>query len=167
MRRVGGQEEHFALADGDVAGGGSGAGSAVDDFERHAAAVLVEAFGGGVDVVVCAGIEAADDLVGVEGGWWVRGNAGFVSENWGPCLEEEGGKDGEKSEGRSDHDCKVLIIDAVVADGWLQEMGILFEPGLFVSALEVLGGGRSRGFGEGIHTILVGLEVMGALLDCE
>lgn len=58
VRRVGGEEEHVALADDDVAEG-----CAVDDFEGHCAAVLVEPFGGLVDVVVGAGVGAADDLV--------------------------------------------------------------------------------------------------------
>ena len=71
MRRVGGQEEHFALADGHVAEDGAvvGAGGVLlDDFEEHAAAVLVEPFGSRVDVVVCAGVGAADDLLKKE--WW-------------------------------------------------------------------------------------------------
>lgn len=59
VRRVWRQQEHVALADDDVAEGG-----AVDDFEHHGAAVLVEPFGGFVDVVVGAGVGAADDLGG-------------------------------------------------------------------------------------------------------
>lgn len=58
VRRVGRQQEHVALADDDVAKG-----LAVDDLEHHGAAVLVEPFGGLVDVVVGAGVGAADDLV--------------------------------------------------------------------------------------------------------
>lgn len=57
VRRVGGQQEHVALADDDVAEG-----RAVDDLEDHGAAVLVEPFGGLVDVVVGAGVGATDDL---------------------------------------------------------------------------------------------------------
>ena len=76
VRRVGGQEEHFALADGDVAE----VGVVVDDFEQHAALVLVKPLGGRVDVVVCAGVGATDDLLRrsvrlAEGGrrvWGVR-----------------------------------------------------------------------------------------------
>ncbi len=37
-------------------------GAVVDDFEEHCAAVLVEPFGGCVDVVVCSGVGAADNL---------------------------------------------------------------------------------------------------------
>lgn len=33
----------------------------VDDLEEHAATVLVEPFGRGIYVVVCAGVGAADD----------------------------------------------------------------------------------------------------------
>lgn len=61
--RVGWQKEHFALADGNVAEDGVGAAGAVDDFEQHAATVLVEPFRGRVNVVVCAGVWAADDLL--------------------------------------------------------------------------------------------------------
>lgn len=61
--RVGGQKEHFALADGNVAEDGVGARGVVDDFEQHAATVLVEPFRGRVNVVVCAGVWAADDLL--------------------------------------------------------------------------------------------------------
>lgn len=57
MGGVGGQEEHVALADDDVAEG-----AVVDDLEEHGALVLVEPFGGFVDVVVGAGVGAADDL---------------------------------------------------------------------------------------------------------
>jgi hypothetical protein len=57
VRRVGGQEEHVALADENVFEG-----AVVDDLEDHGAAVLVKVFGGCVDVVVCAGVGAADDL---------------------------------------------------------------------------------------------------------
>lgn len=64
VRRIGGQKEHFALADGNVAEGGVGAGGVVADFEQHAATVLVEPFRGRVNMVVCAGVGAADDL------WW-------------------------------------------------------------------------------------------------
>lgn len=55
--RVGGKEEHLAFADWNVA-----VGARVNNFEEHAAAILVEPFGGLVDVVVCSGVWAADDL---------------------------------------------------------------------------------------------------------
>lgn len=59
VRRVGGQQEHFALVDGDVAEF-----VVVDDFEEHAAFVLVEPLRGLVDVVVCSCVGTADDLGG-------------------------------------------------------------------------------------------------------
>jgi len=54
--RVGRQKEHGAFVDDDVAEVGL-----VDYFEQHGAAVLVEPFGGFVDVVVGAGVGAAYD----------------------------------------------------------------------------------------------------------
>lgn len=58
MRNVPRKQEEFALVDVDVfelvCGG-------FDGFEQHAAFVLVEEFGGGVEVVVCAGVGAAYD----------------------------------------------------------------------------------------------------------
>ena len=67
MGSVGGKEEHAAFVDGDVEEGGrwggrGRGGGLVDDFQQHAAPVLVEPFGGGVYVVVGAGVGAADDL---------------------------------------------------------------------------------------------------------
>lgn len=57
MWDVWGEEEHGAFGDGE------GARDVVfDDFEEEGAAVLVEPFGGAVNVVVCAGIGAADNL---------------------------------------------------------------------------------------------------------
>ncbi len=135
MRRVGGQDEHFAFAEGR-----GGAGGAVDDFERHAVSVLVAAFGDGVDVVVCAGLGPPTTWWGCRAVGGCVGTRVLLFEDWGPCLEEEGGKDKGESEGRSDHDFDAFVIDAVVVDGWLQEMGNLFEPGLLVSALRVLEG---------------------------
>jgi hypothetical protein len=58
VRRVGRQEIHLAFVDVDVAEPDL----RVDDFEEHAAFVLVEPFGGCVDVVVSAGVGAADNL---------------------------------------------------------------------------------------------------------
>jgi hypothetical protein len=55
------QQEHVALVDEDVAVLFPGRVRRVDDFQEHAAFVLVEPFGGFVDVVVCAGVGAADD----------------------------------------------------------------------------------------------------------
>lgn len=106
MRRVGGQQEHVALADDDVAKG-----RAVDDLEHHGAAVLVEPLGGLVDVVVGAGVGAADDLgVLVEG---LRIDDG-ISSIWRKTC----------------HDCKVIVVDAVVADGRLEQVGVFLEPGM-------------------------------------
>ena len=56
---IGRKQEHLAFADWDVAMFG-----VVYDFQEHGASVLVEPFGGRVDVVVCAGVGAADDLWG-------------------------------------------------------------------------------------------------------
>ena len=56
MGRVGREEEHVALVDADVAKL-----AIIDDLEEHAALVLVEPFGGLVDVVICAGVGTADD----------------------------------------------------------------------------------------------------------
>jgi hypothetical protein len=58
MRHIARQEEQFALVDVDVA---ELVGRGLDGFEEHAAFVLVEEFGSAVDVVVCAGVGAADD----------------------------------------------------------------------------------------------------------
>jgi hypothetical protein len=57
VRRVGGQEEHVALPDDDVSED-----AVVDDLECHGAAVLVKPLGRLVDVVIGAGIGAADNL---------------------------------------------------------------------------------------------------------
>lgn len=54
---VGGQQEHVALADDDVAEL-----AVVDDFEHHGALVLVEPLWRLVDVVVGSGVGPADDL---------------------------------------------------------------------------------------------------------
>lgn len=57
MRRIPRQQKHLALVNVDVAEGARG----LDGLEQHAATVLVEEFGGAVDVVVCSCIWAADD----------------------------------------------------------------------------------------------------------
>jgi hypothetical protein len=57
VRRVAGQQEHVAFADDDVAEL-----AVVDDLEQHGAFVLVKPFRSLVDVVVGAGVGAADDL---------------------------------------------------------------------------------------------------------
>lgn len=56
MGSIGGEEEHVALVDMDVAEL-----TIVNDLEEHAAFVLIEPFGGLIDVVVCAGVGAAND----------------------------------------------------------------------------------------------------------
>jgi hypothetical protein len=98
--RVWGQEEHFAFGDYYVAEG-----AFVDYFEHHGAAVLVEPFGGFVDVVVGAGVGTAYDLE-------------FCEKE---SFEKLGGA-------KVYHDCHILVIDAVVVDRWFEEMGVLFEP---------------------------------------
>ena len=55
--RVGWEKEHAAFGDENIFEF-----AAVDDFEEHCASILVEPFGGGVDVVVCSGIGTADNL---------------------------------------------------------------------------------------------------------
>ncbi|KFY20236.1 hypothetical protein V491_03880, partial [Pseudogymnoascus sp. VKM F-3775] len=106
-----GEEEHGPFGDGE------GVRDVVfDDFEEEGAAVLVEPFGGAVDVVICAGIGAADNLVG-------RKLA---------CVNGErgGSSGGRRGRGESAyHDSHVLVVDAVVVHGWLEEMGVLLKPG--------------------------------------
>lgn len=60
-------------------------------------------------MVVCAGVGAADDLVGR-----------WVSWSYGEGVV---GKEGEY------HDCHVFIVDAVVVHRWLEEVRVLLEPG--------------------------------------
>jgi hypothetical protein len=72
------QEEDFSFIDVDVAEGAF----RCDGLEKHAAAVLVEEFGGAVDVVVCSCVGPADD----HDGHWVRVDAVVV--DWG--FEEVG-----------------------------------------------------------------------------
>ena len=86
VRRIGRKEKHLTFTDGDVAVRWRGV--FVDDFEEHGAAVLVEPFCGGVDVVVCSGIRTADN-----------------------------------------HDRHIFVVDTVIVDWGLEEVGILFEPG--------------------------------------
>lgn len=60
-------------------------------------------------MVVCAGVGAADDLVGR-----------WVSWSYGEGVV---GKEGAY------HDCHVFIVDAVVVHRWLEEVRVLLEPG--------------------------------------
>lgn len=71
MRCIWGQEEHLAFGDYDVAEG-----TGVDDFQEHGAPVLVEPFGGFVDVVVGAGVGTAYDLGGGVRGVLEEGRVG-------------------------------------------------------------------------------------------
>lgn len=57
MRGVWGQEEHFTLMDRDIP-----MYSIIDDLEEHGATVLIEPFGGLIDMEIGAGIGAANDL---------------------------------------------------------------------------------------------------------
>jgi hypothetical protein len=61
MRRVGWKQKHIALVYVDVAKLLGSREGIVNDFEQHRAFVLIEPFGGFVNVVVCALIWAADD----------------------------------------------------------------------------------------------------------
>jgi len=60
VRCVWREQEHLAFGDDDVAEG-----AFVDDFEEHGATVLVEPFGGFVDVVVGSGVGTAYYLLGL------------------------------------------------------------------------------------------------------
>jgi hypothetical protein len=60
VRSVWWQEKHFAFANYDVSEF-----ALIDYFEKHSAAVLVEPFGSFVDVVVCPGVWASDDLADI------------------------------------------------------------------------------------------------------
>lgn len=78
VRRVGGQEEHLAFVDVDVAEL-----VVVDDFQQHAAFVLVEPFGRFVDVVVCSRVGSADDLLKGGRGTFSYIDRGVVRRVWG------------------------------------------------------------------------------------
>ena len=100
VRRVGRQEEHFPFADGQVAeDGGAVGGVFVNDFEEHAAAVLVEPFRGWVDVVVCAGVRGAEDLF--EGALRVsrRGESEYVGFSGVICRKGDGEGQGQRQRG--------------------------------------------------------------------
>lgn len=92
MRGVCGQEEQGILVDRNV-DWGVRVGRGIHGLEEHRAFVLIEELGGGVDMVVSAGIGTTND-----------------------------------------HDCQTTcgrggrVIDAVVVDGRLEEMGIFLEP---------------------------------------
>lgn len=73
--------------DGDVLWCGRGGGR-VNGFEEHRTLVLVEEFGGRVDVVVGAGVGAADYHYGVAGCVWGGGVVDAVVVDWG--TEEVG-----------------------------------------------------------------------------
>lgn len=92
MRGVGREEEDRTFVDGDVLWSWWG-GRGVDCSQEHGAAVLVEEFGGCVDVVVGAGVGAADYHYCVAGG--SRGGG---------------------------------VVDTVVVDRGLEEVGVSFEP---------------------------------------
>ena len=93
MRGIGRQEEHLAFADGYVS-----MFSLVNDLQEHRALVLVEPFGSGIDMIVCAGVWAANDL-----------NTDFSeSKLCGVCS------------GDTYHDGHIFVIDAVVVDRGLK-----------------------------------------------
>ena len=63
-------------------------GRGVDRFQQHRALVLIEEFGGRVDVVVSAGVGTAHDHDGEAGGERGGGGVDAVVVSWG--LEEVG-----------------------------------------------------------------------------
>ena len=67
---------------------GRGGGFGVDSLEKHGAAILVEEFGGRVDVVVCSCVGAADYHDCVAGGAGGGGVVDAVVVDWG--AEEVG-----------------------------------------------------------------------------
>lgn len=69
---VWGEQEHAAFGDENIPEFGGG-GVVFDDLEKHGSFVLVEPLGGCVDVVVCSGVGAADDLG--------KSASGFVERN--------------------------------------------------------------------------------------
>lgn len=73
MRRIPRQQKNLPFIDVDV----SVFARRLDGLEQHAATVLVEEFGGAVDVVVCSCVGAADD----HDGQWIRVDAVVV--DWG------------------------------------------------------------------------------------
>ena len=86
MRGIRREEEERALVDGDVlddSGLGRGGGFGVDSLEKHGAAILVEEFGGRVDVVVCSRVGAADYHHRVAGGAGGGGVVDAVVVDWG------------------------------------------------------------------------------------
>ena len=86
MRGIRRKEEERALVDGDVlddGGLGRGGGFGVNSLEEHGAAILVEEFGGGVDVVVCSRVGAADYHHRVAGGAGGGGVVDAVVVDWG------------------------------------------------------------------------------------
>lgn len=72
----------------DDGGVGCGGGFGVDGFEEHGAAILVEEFGGRVDVIVCSCVGAADYHYRVAGGAGGGGMVDAVVVDWG--AEEVG-----------------------------------------------------------------------------
>ena len=98
---IGRQEEHLPFANGYIP-----MLSIVDDFQEHRALVLVEPFGSGIDVIVCAGIWAANDL-----------NGQFSEANRAAL-----------SDGDSYHDGHIFVIDAVVVDWRFEQMEVLLQP---------------------------------------
>lgn len=63
VRGVGRQEKHLTFADCDVFEP-----AFINHFEDHRAAILIEPFRGFVDMIVCSGIWAADDLFQIKTG---------------------------------------------------------------------------------------------------
>jgi hypothetical protein len=73
VRNVWGQQEHLAFANREVPEF-----AFINDFEEHGAAVLVEPFCRFIDVIVCSGIWAADNLLPVSIWLPIQGDSGAV-----------------------------------------------------------------------------------------
>lgn len=96
-------------------------GRGVDDFEEHGAFVLVEPFGRFVDVIVGSCVGPSYDLVVVLIELLLVGMKGVMY-----------------------HDCNIVVVNTVIVDRWLQEVGVLFEPvAVLASAIAIEYGWRN------------------------
>lgn len=79
----------------------------VDDFEEHGAPVLVEPFGGCVDVVVGAGVGTAYYLFVHFCQLWLMIHCEKVSAH---------------------HDCDIVVVNAVIVNRWFEKVGVFLQP---------------------------------------